>query len=620
MNKLADATGEPGVVRYDVAILGTGIGGTILGAILARQGWRVLLIESGTHPRFAVGESVVPETAAMFRVLAASYDVPEIQHFSTAFEVRRYITSNCGVKRAFSYVYQREGERQRPDEVTQFPTLVPPFGPDSHFFRQDTDAYMLAVAARYGAVIRQKVSIQNLQRAPWGYLLEGAKGERFEARFVVDASGYASPLAKMYGLRDNPDRLKTNSRSIFTHMVAVRPYDQLCAPRRVHRMPVPFYQGTLHHIFDGGWLWVIAFDNQRNSTNPLCSVGLVLDRRKSPESGVPPEQEFREFIARYPDIAPQFENARAVREWTSTGRLQYSSRRLTGDRFCLLGHAGGFIDPLFSSGMAMTLSSVNVIADALLKALEDDDFSVERFERVETWGQRNLEHFDRLVACAFDSFCDFRLWNAWFRVWTLGNFLGALGPIFRHLKYLETGDRSHLLALERPPLRGAGACDLDEFEELFDAAASEVEAVREQRQSPEEASKRIFALLRQTRLGPTQLRLADPDVRSTTIWTLFPLLRFYCWSKYKAPRRLREVHYDNTLWSTFSLAGRAFFQEVMYSLAPAWGMWRDMLFSWNYEWRQRPARADAESPRREAARAPAGLAEPEVSAVAQKTS
>ena len=151
MSKLDNAT------PYDVAILGTGIGGTILGAILARHGWRVLLIESGTHPRFAVGESVVTETAAMFRVLAGAFDVSEIHHLSTAFEVRRYVTSNCGVKRAFSYVYQRMGERQRPHEITQFPTLAPPYGPDSHFFRQDTDAYMLAVAARYGAEVRQKV-------------------------------------------------------------------------------------------------------------------------------------------------------------------------------------------------------------------------------------------------------------------------------------------------------------------------------------------------------------------------------------------------------------------------------------------------------------------------------
>ena len=67
---LADGISSP---AYDVAILGTGIGGSILGCILAKNGLRVVMLEQQEHPRFAIGESTVPETTLLFRVLAARY-------------------------------------------------------------------------------------------------------------------------------------------------------------------------------------------------------------------------------------------------------------------------------------------------------------------------------------------------------------------------------------------------------------------------------------------------------------------------------------------------------------------------------------------------------------------
>ncbi|MCA9993109.1 MAG: NAD(P)-binding protein, partial [Anaerolineales bacterium] len=68
---------------YDVAIIGTGLAGSVLGAILARQGLRVVLFEAKSHPRFAIGESLILETSELMRALAELYDVPEIAYFSS---------------------------------------------------------------------------------------------------------------------------------------------------------------------------------------------------------------------------------------------------------------------------------------------------------------------------------------------------------------------------------------------------------------------------------------------------------------------------------------------------------------------------------------------------------
>ena len=103
-------------------------------------------------------------------------------------------------------------------------------------------------------------------------------GEKITTKYLVDAAGYRSPLAESFGLRDDPDTLRTNSRTIFTHMVGVKLMDQVGKPFRRYGLKYPLSQGTLHHVFEGGWFWVIPFNNHKDAVNPLCSIGVVLNR------------------------------------------------------------------------------------------------------------------------------------------------------------------------------------------------------------------------------------------------------------------------------------------------------------------------------------------------------
>ena len=105
--------------EYDVIILGTGIGGTMLGAILARHKLRVLMLDSETHPRFAIGEATTPDTNFRLKLLGLKYELPEISFLSAFQPLRDYISPACGVKRAFSFLYQREGKDQIATETHQ---------------------------------------------------------------------------------------------------------------------------------------------------------------------------------------------------------------------------------------------------------------------------------------------------------------------------------------------------------------------------------------------------------------------------------------------------------------------------------------------------------------------
>jgi FADH2 O2-dependent halogenase len=401
--------------HFDVAIIGSGIAGSALGTVLARHGLAVVLIEAGSHPRFAVGESMILETSEVLRALAALFDVPELAYFTSEFCVPLIGTSH-GVKRHFSFLHHSAGKPQRTTDALQAVIPRQPYGHELHLFRQDSDAFL---AVSYGCTLLQRTRVGSISVEASRARLTTTEGTAVTARFVVDAGGFRSILADQLSLRDFGQR--THSRSLFTHMVGVPCFHDVCGDVRQYGIPFRVSEGTLHHLFDGGWLWVIPFNNHPRATNPLCSVGLQLDPRLHPaRPELTAEEEFRDVIGRYPDIARQFRGARAVRPWVRTGRLQYASRQVVADRWCLLGHAAGFIDPLFSKGLYTSLMCTSLLAHLLLEAARADDFSAARFEPLERMTQAFGRSNDRLIANAYRTFRDPRLWSAYSTLWLLG--------------------------------------------------------------------------------------------------------------------------------------------------------------------------------------------------------
>lgn len=524
---------------YDVAILGTGQAGSLLATILSTHGAKVLLLDRDEHPRFAVGESTVPHTSMMMRILGARYGVPEVEHCGSLQNILTHVGSTCGLKRNFGFVFHEEGRDQKPEQATQSVIAEFEHGPESHLFRQDVDAYSLLQALRRGAEVRQKRNIAGIEIEPDGVRLEGEKGV-FRARYLVDAAGFRSPLAAKFSLRPEENPLKTHSRTLFTHMLDVEPYEECTEPPNVHAMPRRWSQGTLHHFFRGGWLWVIPFNNHERSTNPLISVGLTLDPRLYPKNGQTPEEEFEHFLSRYPSVARQFRVAKNAREWVTTGRLQYTSTRSTGDRFCLMSHSAGFIDALFSRGLANTMEIVNALSCRLLAALEADDFSADRFAHIDRLQHSLISYNDRLVHCSFIAFSDFDLWNAWYRLWVLGAFLGWLRLTRAYRKFSESGRVGVLEALEDVPNPGCLCPGVESYDVLFDAAAREVEAVAEQGASPARAAERILELIRESEAVPPILHLGDPRQRHTPIFEQQDLFELYRWLKGGAPAEVRR--------------------------------------------------------------------------------
>ena len=470
--------------NFDVAILGSGMSGSIMAAILAKRGVSVLLLDGEVHPRFAVGESTIPHTSLLISLLAEKYGMPELDYTTYPDRLADYVCTTCGVKRTFGFAYHRPGEVHDRREALQFGTSAKD---ENHWFRQDIDAYLYHLAVHYGAVPRQRTKVTSLEIDQQGVRMRLSTGEDIHARYLVDATGYRSVIADRYDLREKPTHFKHHSRSLFTHMVDVPPFDEEHNP-----LSVSWHQSTLHHCFERGWFWVIPFNNHKRSTNPLISVGLTIDPRRYPKNSKPPEDEFEQFLRIFPSVAEQFANAKAVRPWVSTDRLQYSSKQTVGYRWCMMSHAAGAIDPLFSRGLINTIEVIHALLDPLMNALAEDDFDEARFAQIESLQQRVLDYNDRLVNGAFISWADFDLWNAWLRVWGLGTLITEFRTMNALADYTTTHEEQYISGGTQNPV-------FSNFEDpdyaAFFASASElIEAFEAQELSAPETSQRIFDL------------------------------------------------------------------------------------------------------------------------------
>ncbi|MEM9482209.1 MAG: tryptophan 7-halogenase [Cyanobacteria bacterium P01_F01_bin.116] len=412
--------------QFDVIILGSGVSGSTIATILAKHQLRVLMIDKKSHPRYAIGESLTTHTEVLLKLLSRNYSVPELEHLSSFHNVKENLSSSaCGHKRMFGFLYHNEGEEQASQERLQWGT-----GDSSHLFRQEVDHYLVKAAIKYGAELLENVSVADVDIGQDGVKVAVEGGDSLTADYVIDASGYNSILAKKFNLRETPTRFKTNSRSIFTHMINVKGTDE-AIPESSEKEgnKIPWKRGTTHHVFKEGWMWIIPFDNHEQSTNPVCSVGVNFNDRYSPKRDIAPEQEFQEFITRFPSIAAQFESAQAVQRWASTERIQYSSKSCVGERFYILPHSSGFIDPIFSVGLSQTFLTINSLAALIIQAISEKDFSPQRFLPLANLQEKVFDYNDLIAHCTYISFRDFNLMNAWLRVWLMQHLMpvGKLG-------------------------------------------------------------------------------------------------------------------------------------------------------------------------------------------------
>ncbi|HEY6099316.1 MAG TPA: FAD-dependent oxidoreductase, partial [Anaeromyxobacter sp.] len=191
------------VPRFEVAIIGSGFGGSLLASIARRLGLRVALVERGSHPRFAIGESSSPLANVLLEQLSERYGLDRVRplaKYGTWLASRPEL--DCGLKRGFTFYAEKEGEkfRRRADRATELLVAASPNDgvADTHWMRSDVDRFLAEEAVRQGAEYFDRTELTVLSREREGWRLEGereGRAFRCDAGFLVDASGPRGFLA-----------------------------------------------------------------------------------------------------------------------------------------------------------------------------------------------------------------------------------------------------------------------------------------------------------------------------------------------------------------------------------------------------------------------------------------
>ena len=544
--------------RYDVAILGRHLAGGLLGAVLAAQGVRVLLVGSPEDRTEPAGETTVPYTAEVFLLLARRFGVPEIASFGLFRDLPAEVRASSGVKGSLGFLYHRPGRPQNPTETVQF--HVPGEHGEWHPYRPVVDEYAAELAGRYGAaLVPAGVTAADADADSTGGWVKADDGTTYRARYIVDCSGGSAPLVRRHGGHDPLPRMPHQSRVYAAHLTGVPPFEQVVPLVRRGRRSTrhsPWSLGTVHHIFDGGWLQVVSFDNHKESRNPSVGVTLSLDPDSSLAAELPddPGLAFFTVVNRFPDLARQFGSATVVGDWQAVSRYQRTAAVTTGERWFALERSAGRTDMFLSRDVTMTAELVHALAAPLIRAVRTADYATAPFERVARFQADLTAYNDRLLAAARTACRDFRLWNAFTRVWLLWQILADLS-LKRARLDAETDPRRDWSPVERfedgglwfPTPRGLPA--------LLDRTLSNFDDVRLGLSKPHVAADRVFAELRRDPVVPPLYAFGDPSARVYR-FTFPKRLRMLWWTKTSAPEDFRRLLTRDNVTSVTSGSSR----------------------------------------------------------------
>ncbi len=305
----------------DILIIGGGPAGSTAAALLSQKGWRVTLLERDRHPRFHIGESLLPGNMEILDRLGVTEGLKKIG------VVKHGADFTLSTDEAFE-IY----------DFSRAKTLKHQSAYQVH--RSEFDHMLLNNAEAKGANIVQGIDAIDVQfKGPNPVQVRGRNAEGAEslwsAKFLIDATGRGTFLADKLKLKARNAR--HSSAAIFTHFSGAE------------RRPDEQAGNISVYWFDHGWIWFIPLTGDATSVGAVCSPTYLKSRTTSPDRFL------MDTIEKCPPLARRLRNAKPKMSVKAAGNYSYVARDMYGDRFLLIGDAYGFIDPVFSSGVFLAM-------------------------------------------------------------------------------------------------------------------------------------------------------------------------------------------------------------------------------------------------------------------------
>lgn len=321
---------------FDVVVIGAGPSGAVASALLNKQGYRVLVLEKEYFPRFSIGESLLPQSMAF---LEEAGMLPAVE--AAGFQFKDGAAFACGDKRDFFDFREKFSSG---------------WGTTFQVQRDRFDKILADEASRQGVEIHYGHTVTTFAydagKATLQVLDDEGLEYTLEARFALDASGFGRVLPRLLGL-EQPSNLAART-SLFTHI------QDNSSAEGFDRNKILI---TVHPLHRDIWYWLIPFSNGR------ASVGVVASREFLADFQGDAESKLRTLVAQAGTLANVLSEAQFDTRVGMIDGYSCNVKCLSGEGFALLGNAGEFLDPVFSSGVTIALKSASLAAGVVGREL-----------------------------------------------------------------------------------------------------------------------------------------------------------------------------------------------------------------------------------------------------------